>query len=77
MKNSKNIFSLGDCSTVQFKKFSEYVVALLDRFEIADGAEITSEQFRGMSTIPYDENVISYTLFVSTLKHQRKHYFHI
>ena len=50
MKNSKNIFSLGDCSTVQFKKFSEYVLTLLERFEIVEDVEISAEQFRGKTT---------------------------
>ena len=50
VKNSSNIFSLGDCSTVQFKKFSEYVERLLDDAGIEQHQELSKEQFAGECT---------------------------
>lgn len=60
VKNTKNIFSLGDCSTVQFKKFPEYINMLLDEAGIQTGVEITQGQF--------ESKLVWYILLMPPLK---------
>ena len=54
VKNTSNIFALGDCATIQYTKMSDHVETLYNDAGIA--TDMTLEQFEGFKTFAFLKN---------------------
>ena len=47
VKNTPNIFAVGDCCTVQNEKLVDFLSSSLDELGVATGGNLNRQQFRG------------------------------
>lgn len=50
VKNTENVFAVGDCATIQYEKLVNYIDDLFNEIDVKKTGELDFDQFEGMYT---------------------------